>query len=175
MLKQIIYLDRNNTPDIWADISQTIKKAAARSDLNDFKTILIVPEQPAFNSSLYHTQNPITPPFIYECIKRIFARKSHDCLSSACKPKVVEVILKFAKLYDGVDFTKQEHLLKHFDFYLTLEFMRFQERTPIDQEVFDGIVEGYNLTPPHFQPPSDATIDKVIQLVDRQIEIDSQE
>ena len=45
---------------------------------------------------------------IYECIKRIFSRKSHDCLSSENKPKVVEVLLKFARLYDGVDFSKDE-------------------------------------------------------------------
>jgi hypothetical protein len=37
-------------------------------------------------------------------MKRIFKRKSHDCLSGDNKPKVVEVILKFAKLYDGIDF-----------------------------------------------------------------------
>ena len=40
---------------------------------------------------------------IYECIKRIFGRKNHDCLSAANKPKVVEVILKFARLYDEHD------------------------------------------------------------------------
>ena len=45
---------------------------------------------------------------IYECIKRIFGRKSHDCLSGENKPKVVEVMLKFAKLYDGIDFWNEE-------------------------------------------------------------------
>jgi hypothetical protein len=54
--------------------------------------------------------NPICPQMIYECIKRIFGRKSHDCLSSENKPKVVEVILKFAKLYDGVDFRNDKEL-----------------------------------------------------------------
>lgn len=41
---------------------------------------------------------------MYECIKRIFSRPNHECLSSENKPKVAEVILKFAKLYDGIDF-----------------------------------------------------------------------
>lgn len=172
MLKQIIYLDRNNTPDIWTDISSTIKQASERSEIHDFKTILIVPQQPSFDFSLYKTMNPITPPFIYECIKRIFGRKSHDCLSSADKPKVVEVILKFAKLYDGVDFNNKQHLLKNFDYFLNLEFMRFNERLPLETEVFNGIVEGYNMTPPDFQPPSNETIEKVIQLVDMQIQTD---
>jgi hypothetical protein len=66
--------------------------------------VLLVPEQHPFDKALYHTVNPISPQFQYECIKRIFGRKEHDCLSSANKPKVVEVILKFAKLYDGVNF-----------------------------------------------------------------------
>ena len=52
---------------------------------------------------------------IFECIKRIFGRKDHTCLSSENKPKVVEVILKFAKLYDGVDLSKDDILRSHFD------------------------------------------------------------
>ena len=47
---------------------------------------------------------------MFECIKRIFSRKAHDCLSSENKPKVVEVVLKFAKLYDGVDFENEENI-----------------------------------------------------------------
>jgi hypothetical protein len=65
---------------------------------------------------------------MYECIKRIFCRKSHDCLSSENKPKVIEVILKFAKLYDGVDFNNEKEILSLFDNVIKLEFMKFKER-----------------------------------------------
>lgn len=43
--KQIIYLDRNNTPDVWKDISATIKKAYSGSSEKQFKSVLVVPEQ----------------------------------------------------------------------------------------------------------------------------------
>ena len=81
---------------------------------------------------------------MYECIKRIFMRKSHDCLSSENKPKVVEVILKFAKLYDGIDFNDEQQISKYFDHFIKLEFMRFSERQPILEETFKIIAEGYN-------------------------------
>ena len=74
------------------------------------KTLLVLPAQNSFDYSLYKHMNPLTPTFIYECIKRIFGRKSHDCLSSENKPKVVEVILKFSKLYDGTDFSNETHI-----------------------------------------------------------------
>lgn len=112
--KQLIYLDRNNTPDVWSDIQKTIEKSnkdSKKQSVRPYKTILILPEQHIdFDRSSYTTQNPICPQMIYECIKRIFGRKSHDCLSSENKPKVVEVILKFARLYDGVDFSNDESM-----------------------------------------------------------------
>lgn len=62
IVKQIIYLDRNNTPDIWGNIQATIQKAYAGSMEKQFKTVLVVPEQHAdFNMSLYHQVNPICP------------------------------------------------------------------------------------------------------------------
>lgn len=75
-----------------------------------------MPNQHAdFDPALYHTFNPICPHMMYECIKRIFGRKSHDCLSAENKPKVVEVILKFAKLYDGAQLDNDQALKKNFD------------------------------------------------------------
>ena len=71
-------------------------------------------------------------------------RKSHDCLSSENKPKVVEVLLKFAKLYEGIDFTDEMQISKYFDHFINLEFMRFNERKPILKETFEIIVDGYN-------------------------------
>lgn len=44
MLKQFIYLDRNNTPDVWADIQKTIQEAHKSQQVKDYKTILIVPK-----------------------------------------------------------------------------------------------------------------------------------
>jgi hypothetical protein len=38
---------------------------------------------------------------------------------------VVEVILKFAKLYDGVDFDNEEGIKKYFDCSIKLEFMKY--------------------------------------------------
>ena len=95
---------------------------------------------------------------MYECIKRIFSRKSHDCLSSENKPKVVEVILKFAKLYDGIDFNNEKQLQGYFDHVIRLEFMKFNERKPITQNTLSVFAEAYNATPPNFQPPSDDVI-----------------
>ena len=112
---------------------------------------------------------------MYECIKRIFSRKSHDCLSSENKPKVVEVILKFAKLYDGFDFNDEGQMSLYFDHCIKLEFMKFGDRNPIREETFNILAEGYNNTPPNFMPPSDEVIEKVIWAVDRQMEIDRED
>ena len=146
--KQLIYLDRNNTPDVWSDISKAIKSS---SKAKEYKTFLIVPSQHQdFEPELYSTQNPICPQMIYECIKRIFSRKSHDCLSSENKPKVVEVLLKFARLYDGVDFSKDEQLLKHFDEFVSLDFLQFGQRPNLLPETVKVILDAFNATPPNF-------------------------
>ena len=100
---------------------------------------------------------------MFECIKRIFGRPSHDCLSSACKPKVVEVILKFAKLYDGADFQSDDRLKQHFDDFVRLDFLQFGERSNLAPETVETLIEGYNQTPPNFQCPSDETIARVIR------------
>jgi len=71
-MKQIIYLDRNNTPDVWADISRTIKKSYEEEKVKSFKSVLVIPEQhPNLNFNLYKEQNPICPEMIFECIKRV--------------------------------------------------------------------------------------------------------
>lgn len=60
--KQIIYLDRNNTPDVWGDIQKTITKANKSKKVKEFKTVLMVPEQhPDFDISSYTTLNSICP------------------------------------------------------------------------------------------------------------------
>jgi len=144
-------LDRNNTPDIWKDIQNTILSAAKAGKARDFKTVLIVPEQHRdFDASLYTTFNPICPHMIYECTKRIFSRKSHDCLSSENKPKVVEVVLKFAKLYDGIDLNCDDTLREHFDDFVRLDFLQFDQRATIAKETVEAIASSYNQTPPNF-------------------------
>ena len=51
--KELIYLDRNNTPDVWSDIAQAID--AVNSSRSDFKTILMVPQQHrSFNASSHY-------------------------------------------------------------------------------------------------------------------------
>ena len=41
--KQVIYLDRNNTPDVWQDIQRTILKANKSKKVKNYKTVIIVP------------------------------------------------------------------------------------------------------------------------------------
>lgn len=65
---------------------------------------------------------------IYECIKRIFGRKSHECLSNTNRPKVVDVALRFAKLYDGVDLSDSSVLKEYFDDFIHLDLMQFDQR-----------------------------------------------
>ena len=133
MIKQIIYLDRNNTPDVWKDIQRTIIKGNQDENFKTFKSVLIVPEShPDFNPSLYNSQNSICPQMMFECIKRIFGRPAHDCLSSANKPKVVEVILKFTKLYDGIDLNNDEMLRTYFDDFVRLDFLQFGQRANLE-------------------------------------------
>ena len=60
---------------------------------------------------------------IAECIWRIFKRKSHNCLSGENKQKVVEVVLKFVHLYDGVNL--KERAKQIFDDFLELDFLGF--------------------------------------------------
>ena len=76
---------------------------------------------------------------------------------------MVEVILKFAKLYDGLDFNNEKQMAQYFDHFINLEFMRFSERKPIEDETIHTLAEAYNKTPPNFVPPSDEVIEKVIK------------
>ena len=87
---------------------------------------------------------------MFECIKIIFGRPKHDCLSSANKPKVVEVILKFAKLYDGADFSSDSQLRKHFDDFVRLDFLQFGQRQNLEPSTIQVLTDGYNATPPNF-------------------------
>ena len=104
--KTIIYLDRNNTPDIWGDIKRTVQESSHTEpgQPKDYRTVVLLPKQEDWDKSLYRTKNPICPHLIFECCKRIFNRKEHGCLSGHNKPKAVEVVLKFAKLHDQFDF-----------------------------------------------------------------------
>jgi hypothetical protein len=106
-------LDRNNTPDVWADIRDTITNA--HGSHKDYSTIVLLPKQEIWDKSLYNKKNPICPHLIFECCKRIFNRKEHGCLNSSNKPKVIDVVLKFAKLHDGFDFDDMEQIHSYFD------------------------------------------------------------
>ena len=55
-------------------------------------------------------KNPISPRLIYECCSRVFKRKKHGSLSGENKNKAVEVVLKFAKLHDNVDFNNKAQI-----------------------------------------------------------------
>ena len=49
--KQIIYLDRNNTPDIWGDIKRTVDESSyvAPGRSKDYRTVVLLPKQEAFD------------------------------------------------------------------------------------------------------------------------------
>ena len=176
MSKKFIYLDRNNTPDVWSNIQRTIATAHQSQAVKDYKTILLVPKQHKdFEPKLYKTPNPICPQMIFECSQRIFNRKQHNCLSGANKPKVIDVILKFTKLYDGVDLNDDAFLKQYFDQVVRLDFLMLEKRPKLQASTIATIIECYNETPEGFRNPSDETIQKCIKAIDKQIEIDEQE
>lgn len=45
LIKQIIYLDRNNTPDVWPDIRNTIQNSFPSDVIKTYKSVIIVPQQ----------------------------------------------------------------------------------------------------------------------------------
>lgn len=118
-------MDRNNTPDVWADIRDTIKNAHSTDSIKDYTTVVLLPKQEHWVKSAYKTKNPICPHLIFECCKRIFNRKEHGCLNSSNKPKVIDVILKFAKLHDGFDFEDMKQIHSYFENVLILDFLKY--------------------------------------------------
>ena len=84
-------------------------------------------------------------------------------------------MLKFAKLHDDFDFHNDEQMQSYFDDILFLDFMKYAcRRQPLLPETITGLIEAYNATPENFGVPSDEIINRVIDLVDRQMELDSQ-
>lgn len=149
-----MYLDRNNTPDIWADIKRTIdasSQPASKSQPKDSFSIVLLPKQEEFDWSSYQGKNPICPHLTYECIRRIFGRSDHTCLSSANKPKAVEVVLKFVKLHDGFNFADRDQVLSYFDHSIEMDFTKYSSRKEslMDQTI-QTIVDAYNATPEDF-------------------------
>ena len=101
-------------------------------------------------------------------MKRIFNRKSHSCLSSDNKPKVVEVLLKFSRLYDNINFTHLKQNNPYFDYTQEIDFMSYHgQNGGITDETYNTIVSAVNRTPINFVPPSDDVIMEVVEAVDR--------
>lgn len=170
--KSIIYLDRNNTPDVWGDIRDTIVNNH-NDQARDYCTVVLLPKQEQWDKTLYKQKNPICPHLIFECCKRIFNRKEHGCLNGTNKPKVIDVILKFAKLHDGFDFDDMEQIHTYFDHVVRLDFLKYGERQePLLDETLNGMIKAYNETPENFGSPSDSTVNEMIRLVDQQNSID---
>lgn len=137
--------------------------------------MVLLPKQEAWDKTLYKLKNPICPHLIYECCKRIFGRKEHGCLNASNKPKVIDVVLKFAKLHDKFDFDDQQQLQSYFDHSVVLDFMRYGSRKePLLPETLSGLIQAYNETPENFGSPSDETVDRVIALLDKQIALDEE-
>ena len=53
--KTIVFLDRNNTPDVWGDIKKTISdnSIVAPGRLPDYRTVVLLPKQETFDKTLY--------------------------------------------------------------------------------------------------------------------------
>jgi hypothetical protein len=54
---------------------------------------------------------------------RVFNRYNHYNLNGDNRPKVVEVVLKYVKFHDGIDFYDTKGALSIFDRSLRLEFI----------------------------------------------------
>jgi hypothetical protein len=47
-----------------------------------------------------------------------------------------------------------------------MDFMKYTDRPqPLKEETLNAIVDAYNLTPPNFENPPDATIERVVEVV----------
>lgn len=101
--------------------------------------------------------NPISPYLFYHCAKRIFNRQEHGCLSGADKPKAIEVLLKFTRLYDHTDFTQINRT------FTESIYLDYGITSNIDQETKETIVWAINESPSGFRVPSMEIIEKVIK------------
>lgn len=124
---------------------------------------------PASPKHIFHL-NPIHPCLTYECIRRIFNRESHSCLSAENKPKAVEVVLKFVKLHDGVDFQDQAQLQKLFSAIISVDFVG--NRKELMQETYMCLAEAYRQTPGGFGVPSSHVLKSVVEAIDVQMDAD---
>jgi hypothetical protein len=96
----------------------------------------------------------------YHCAKRIFNRQEHGCLSGADKPKAIEVLLKFTRLYDHTDFA---HITSTFTESTYLDY----GITPnIDEETKQTIVWAINESPSGFRVPNIKIIERVIKQIE---------
>jgi hypothetical protein len=117
---------------------------------------------------MYTTPNPLCPQFIYECFFRIFSRKNH-CLANDNKPKAVEVVFKYMKLFDKIDFEDSAFLCKHFDCTFSIDFINYCEQD-ISEATLSMIAESYNKTPPHFKSLDDEQILRALHQIEGEIE-----
>ena len=158
--KTVIVCDRNNTYDIWGDIKKAVDRASKENQFFNYKTIVMLPQMKPFDNRRYMKVNPICPELTYESIKRIFGRVKHGCLNASNKPKAVEVVLKFVKLYDGAIFSSNKKLHQFFDAVIRVDFL--SQSCPMHSDVHDMFIEAYNNTPENFGVPSDEIINSVI-------------
>eukprot|EP00347_Sterkiella_histriomuscorum_P002864 403366501 len=165
---EILFIDKNNTPDKWETISTFLRKLAIENNQETAqKLIMLVPQQAPFNPTIYKISNAICPQFVYECLFRIFNRKNH-CLSHEHKPKAVEVILKYQKFFDNISFDNDSTILQYFDYCLNIEFVNYAEQR-ISDSMIEALIEGYNQTPENFVPPSHEVIEKILLKLETEI------
>ena len=124
-----------------------------------------------FKNEIYATPNPLCPQFIYECLFRIFSRKNH-CLSNENKPKAVEVVFKYMKLFDNLDFNDMPSLVPRYsDYILSCDFVNYEEQHDISQETISVIIDSYNKTPPNFKSLPDEYILTALHQIESEINI----
>ena len=96
----------------------------------------------------------------YHCAKRIFNRHEHGCLSGADKPKAIEVLLKFTRLYDHTDFA---HISRTFT---ESTYLDYGITSNIDEETKQTIVWAINESPSGFRVPNMKIIERVIKKIE---------
>jgi hypothetical protein len=69
--------------------------------------------------------------------------------------------------------SNQDVLSKHFDDFIYLDLLQFDQRVKLEPETIESLIWSYNQTPEDFEAPSDEVIEKCLRAIEKQIEIDN--
>ena len=80
----------------------------------------------------------------------------------------MEVVFKYMKLFDNIDFEDSALLCKHFDCSFSIDFVNYNEQD-ISEATLRMIAESYNKTPPNFQSLDDEQILRILHQIENEI------